>query len=627
LRNAFQAWAGNGALEESLIETRLAVVEFFTFTPALSMFSSFKSFTEVTVGGRLETYVQSRNFRLWTPHLVGYTVFFVIFMVAVLLYSYALIRNIRRAARVGALWSQCLFSGWFFIDVANVFIFYASFVVHIVWIAQSASTNVQVWYPTLEERDAYPQALERILFLYQMEQYFNATNTVLCFVKLIKFTALHSDVSAVISTLQRAKDTMLSVLIIFLLVVLAYAVAGTIVFGTFIPDDYSSVTKSFSSLLRLLVGDFDYESMRLVNGAIAGLFFWSFVILALFLMLSFVVGLLASEFGEERERIDESKKRALQQEQHDKRVREERDNTTDVHRSSKFARLQSWATAFSVSPRESMREAFIAVRLWARAPRYMRRLERALKEYTAAEAAALATATTGMDPQVVAKKRKYLHRRRCTAERVMEIVAEYRKKPIPRSLVASFWTRATAVMAYDKEICNDNADDVALQSMKDAVDHVLTDLFGLVAVGSRDGTLATAELEHYRSSKTLWNCIQDTAASSPGGLAAATGDVSTERTAENLGSTTDGPQRSQQYSLKSTAAAHEALQVRDALLHEEQLHTQLEALETMVSRLELCVLEAAVLVALGPEALRQPMPPPVASNDCERREVQAHAPY
>ncbi|CUI14575.1 membrane-associated protein, putative, partial [Bodo saltans] len=610
------------------IETRLAVVEFFTYTPALNLFSSFKSFTEVTIGGRIETYVQSQNFKLWTPHLAGYTVFFVIFMISVLLYSFALVRNVRRAARVGALWSQCLFSGWFFLDVANVLIFYAAFVVHIVWIAQSVSTNVQVWYPTLEQRDAYPQELEFVLFLYQMEQYFNATNTVLCFLKLIKFTSLHSDVSAVIGTLQRAKDTMLSVLIIFLLVVLAYAVAGTIVFGTFLPDDYSTVTKSFSSLLRLLVGDFDYESMRLVNGAIAGLFFWSFVILALFLMLSFIVGLLASEFGEERERIDESKKRTLQQEEHDKRLREE---AGDAHHRppSLSTRFKLWCKALRAAPKDTIQERFDVILLWMRAPRYMRRLERALVEYTAAEASKFTAATAGLDARVVAKKRKQLRRHRVTAERMIDIVTEYRKKPIPRSLVANFWTRATAEMSYDKEVCDDNADDVALQSMKDAVDHVLTDLFGLVAVGSRDGTLANAELEHYRSSKTLWNSIQDTAAAAPGGASTAADDTQAERTADGNGTSAtegEGAQRRQQYSLNSTAAAHEALQVRDALLHEEQLQTQLRALDTMVSRLELCVLEAVIAVNLGPDALRQSNVPSPPTGRREPSEGH-HAPF
>lgn len=43
----------------------------------------------------------------------------------------------------------------------------------------------------------------------------------------------------------------------------------------------------------MLIGDFDYDSMWMENRWLTPLFFWSFVVLALFLLLNFIIGILA----------------------------------------------------------------------------------------------------------------------------------------------------------------------------------------------------------------------------------------------------------------------------------------------------------------------------------------------
>ena len=47
----------------------------------------------------------------------------------------------------------------------------------------------------------------------------------------------------------------------------------------------------------MLMGEFDYEAMKRENRVLAGMFFWGFIILGLFILLNFLIGVISESFG------------------------------------------------------------------------------------------------------------------------------------------------------------------------------------------------------------------------------------------------------------------------------------------------------------------------------------------
>jgi hypothetical protein len=298
-----------GFVDPRLINTRLLTLEFFYFSPVYETFTSTQATLEVSVSGHLNTVVTSRNFLIWTTERTGETVYFVFFMIVVGIYTMMVpfhqVQRIR--ARGGSLLS--LFSdAWFFVDIVNVAMFAAGFLCRIVWMSWSSGCTL-LSKTQRETSFHYPEELEGIAILYLLMNYFNITNVVLSFLKLIKFTELNYSMSVVLKTLAVAKSDIFGVMVVFAAVVVSYTFAGIIFFGAALPHRFSTFWRAFSSLLRMLIGDFEFESMAKVNRNVAGLYFWTFMILALFLMLSFLVGVLDSVFEDVGSRINAKRRR------------------------------------------------------------------------------------------------------------------------------------------------------------------------------------------------------------------------------------------------------------------------------------------------------------------------------
>lgn len=101
-------------------------------------------------------------------------------------------------------------------------------------------------------------------------------------------------------TLANCQKNIFGVLILFLFVVLGYSITGNTLFGDGMWD-FRDINTSFSSLLRMLMGDFDYPSMRAENRYLAGIYFWTFEVLGLFVLLNFITAFIADGFDKATE--------------------------------------------------------------------------------------------------------------------------------------------------------------------------------------------------------------------------------------------------------------------------------------------------------------------------------------
>uniref|UniRef100_A0A7S1HS30 Polycystin cation channel PKD1/PKD2 domain-containing protein n=1 Tax=Eutreptiella gymnastica TaxID=73025 RepID=A0A7S1HS30_9EUGL len=271
--------------------SRFVTVEFFMYAPNFDAFTSVKMFCEVTAGGAWVSNTQFRLFRVWTRNNIKGIAIDVIFAIFVLYYIRKFIKEWVRDARSSGRVLKFLFDMWNFLEMINLLVFIFVYVLRIWWIVLSRDQTIK--YPAALH---YPGELEMILYLYSMQGYFNSVNVVISFLKLLKFVRLNDNLNILTKSIEASQSNIIGVLILFFLVVISYSITGTSLYGNSL-NEFRDLDTSVSTLMRMLLGDFDYDAMREDNRWMAWLFFWSYIILGLFLLLNFIIAVLGEGFA------------------------------------------------------------------------------------------------------------------------------------------------------------------------------------------------------------------------------------------------------------------------------------------------------------------------------------------
>jgi hypothetical protein len=314
--------------------TRFVAVEYFIYSPSTDTFHSVKYFSEVTVTGFWYNQWLFRSFQVWTTAKFTQTIIDFVFFVAVMyywfLFFYELVKHVRGtdrkykdtskkgadAVEKGAAGDEddefdaakdketpakaiegrnalsFFLEFWNVLELINLITFIVVFIFRWSWWNVSlSSTNMQM---PMDPR--YPENLDRLQVLYEGQVWGNSINTMLVFLKLLKYVRLNPRLNVLTRTIAACQQSMFGVLVLFVTVILGYAIAGWTLFGINV-DRFRKLGTAMSSLVRMLVGDIDYEELRMENRFLAGLYFWSYMVLALFLLLNFLIAIISESFA------------------------------------------------------------------------------------------------------------------------------------------------------------------------------------------------------------------------------------------------------------------------------------------------------------------------------------------
>eukprot|EP00906_Rhabdomonas_costata_P038489 RCo054293 len=278
----------------SMLTTRFVTWELFAYSPPLDSFVSVKLFVEIPAAGCWRPWQQIRLFRARTSVLTGQTVYDFFFLAFVVYYVQRWIWGWVQRFRLRPFKLSVVvgypFELWSFLDLLNLSIFVVVFALQWTWWGKSNGLTMQLPFP-----GRYPGELEDILYLYSAQCYLNSVNLIFSFLKLLYFLRVNDVLSVLGRTMANCQKNLLGVLVLFLFVVLGFSMTATTLFAAGI-DDFRDVGYAFGNLMRMLMGDFDYLGMRDENRYLAGLFFWAFEILALFVLLNFMVACIADGF-------------------------------------------------------------------------------------------------------------------------------------------------------------------------------------------------------------------------------------------------------------------------------------------------------------------------------------------
>ena len=90
--------------------------------------------------------------------------------------------------------------------------------------------------------------------------------------------------------------------VMFFIVFFAFAQLGYMIFGAQVPD-YSSFSNAIFTLLRTILGDFDFYALEKANRILGPVFFLSYVFFVFFVLLNMFLAIINDTYSEVKEEI------------------------------------------------------------------------------------------------------------------------------------------------------------------------------------------------------------------------------------------------------------------------------------------------------------------------------------
>lgn len=146
------------------------------------------------------------------------------------------------------------------------------------------------------QNDCY---LANFVFWQNQFNYFLAIVTFLSWIELNKFFTDFESTAVFTKTLRRCGTDLISFIIVFMMVFLAYAELGVLIFGGEL-DDFKNMFHSIYTLFRIILGDFDFHSMEQSNRILGPIYFIAYVFIVFFILINMFIAIISDTYSEVR---------------------------------------------------------------------------------------------------------------------------------------------------------------------------------------------------------------------------------------------------------------------------------------------------------------------------------------
>merc|ERR1711936_293815 len=119
---------------------------------------------------------------------------------------------------------------------------------------------------------------------------------------LYKYISFNKTMTQLASTLARCAGDVAGFAVMFFTVFFAFAQLGYLLFGTQV-EDFSSFSNAIFTLLRTILGDFDFYALEKANRILGPVFFLSYVFFVFFVLLNMFLAIINDTYSEVKEEI------------------------------------------------------------------------------------------------------------------------------------------------------------------------------------------------------------------------------------------------------------------------------------------------------------------------------------
>jgi hypothetical protein len=196
-----------------------------------------------------------------------------------------------------------LLSSWNIVECINLFLFVSVIGIFLYW---KYNINKSSYLESLEgNSDSFDHYYYSYLF-YQIS-ILSATCCLIGFIKIFKYLRLNRRMKLLWDTLSGAFMDLFYMLIVSLLIVSGFALTGNLIFGQTIRE-YKTFSSSISTLLRSLLGDFNYQKMAEICPNIAPIYFVLYIFIVFFVITNMFIAVVCEYFQKIKESVEMEKK-------------------------------------------------------------------------------------------------------------------------------------------------------------------------------------------------------------------------------------------------------------------------------------------------------------------------------
>ncbi|GJQ68934.1 putative calcium ion binding protein [Trypoxylus dichotomus] len=126
---------------------------------------------------------------------------------------------------------------------------------------------------------------------------YQAITLFLAFMKIFKYLSFNKTMGQLNNTIKKCAKDVLSFSIMFILIFVSFAQLGYLIFGSQVAE-FSAFGKAMFTLLRTILGDFDYSEIEKAHRILAPLYFLLFIFLVFFVLLNMFLAIINDTYTE-----------------------------------------------------------------------------------------------------------------------------------------------------------------------------------------------------------------------------------------------------------------------------------------------------------------------------------------
>ncbi|CAF4480352.1 unnamed protein product [Rotaria socialis] len=278
--------------------TRAVFLDFTVYNANINLFCQIKLMVEFPASGGA---VPSKSFS--TVKLIRYVSSMDYFVLAceVLFTAFTVYYTVEETLEIRHFKLQYFKSIWNVLDVLIIVISY-------ICVAFNIYRQIKVGQ-ILDELLKNQNSFADFEFLTYWQIQFNnivAFAVFLAWIKIFKYVSFNKTMTQLSTTLSRCAKDVMGFSVMFMIVFLAYAQLGYLLFGTMV-DDYKTFSISIFTLFRIILGDFDFNAILTAHRVLGPIFFLTYVFFVFFVLLNMFLAIINDTYSEVKSDITTQK--------------------------------------------------------------------------------------------------------------------------------------------------------------------------------------------------------------------------------------------------------------------------------------------------------------------------------
>ncbi|GAB6019631.1 TRP-like ion channel Pkd2 [Chamberlinius hualienensis] len=278
--------------------TRVVFVDFTVYNANINLFCVIKLVMEFPATGGV---IPSFSFR--TVKLIRYVTVFDYFILAceIIFCFFIVYYIVEEVLEIMKIKWPYFKSVWNLLDIIVILI-------SLVCIAFSIYRTISV-NRLLKELLTNPYQHANFEFLgFWQTQYNNAVALAIFFawIKIFKYISFNKTMTQLSSTLSKCAKDIGGFAVMFFIVFFAFAQLGYLLFGSQV-EDFSDFGTSVFTLLRMILGDFDFHAIETANRVLGPIFFITYVFFVFFVLLNMFLAIINDTYSEVKAEISKQK--------------------------------------------------------------------------------------------------------------------------------------------------------------------------------------------------------------------------------------------------------------------------------------------------------------------------------